>query len=503
MARSDLQTMNPVMSTSLISDSTLLIPLIPFITFYSQQWNNSSYPWKPITLALPYISSPHAHPYLKANDLHWLSGMTSLHHLDLSGVDLSNVHGWLHDINMLPSLLVLKLKRTNPQVGVALPVTIGNLSRLRVLSLSGNNLSGKLPETIGNLAHLKFLDLSGNAISGRLPDSFGNLSQLQHLSMQSNGINGTLPKGMGNLCKLQILDFTSNFISGGIDDLVDRLSKCSENKKGSDSGSTDGLIRLRLGNNRLNDTVPVSTGQLFKLQELNLSSNSLVGVLTESHFANLVNLAYLDLSYNSLQLNVSENWKPPFSCYTITMCSCRVGPVFPAWIRTQTNLSELCLSNTGLSGTIPAWLWDLKSSYVLNLSNNNLEGRLPTSLKNYPVNQVDLSSNRFEGPLPELSTNLIFINLSNNSFSGPIPSYFAVATYTQVFALSDNHITGSIPSFFCNFAFLELFDVSNNNMSAGLPGCWNSASALKVINLSNNNFTGSIPTWIGRKTFHL
>ncbi|XP_039140451.1 receptor-like protein EIX2 [Dioscorea cayenensis subsp. rotundata] len=563
------------------------------------------------------ISSPHAHPYLKANDLHWLSGMTSLHHLDLSGVDLSNVHGWLHDINMLPSLLVLKLKRTNPQVGgihdIALrhhlnlsslrvldlywnylnitlpqwlfnltslvhlnlsecslygklPVTIGNLSSLRVLSLSGNyfdgvmpeslgnlgslerldllgndfsgsipeslsnltnlayfdlsynmisgvlpesfgnltllqyfsasggnNLSGKLPETIGNLAHLKFLDLSGNAISGKLPESFGNLSQLQHLSMQSNGINGTLPKGMGNLCKLQILDFTSNFISGGIDDLVDRLSKCSENKNGSDSGSTDGQIRLRLGNNRLNNTVPVSTGQLFKLQELNLSSNSLVGVLTESHFANLVNLAYLDLSYNSLQLNVSENWKPPFSCYTITMCSCRVGPVFPAWIRTQTNLSELCLSNTGLSGTIPAWLWDLKFCYALNLSNNNLEGRLPTSLKNYPVNQVDLSSNRFEGPLPELSTNLIFINLSNNSFSGPIPSYFAVVTYTQVFALSDNHITGSIPSFFCNFTFLKLFDVSNNNMSGELPGCWNSASALEVINLSTNNFTGKIP----------
>ncbi|XP_039136242.1 receptor-like protein 34 [Dioscorea cayenensis subsp. rotundata] len=391
----------------------------------------------------------------------------------------------------------------------AIPESFGNLTLLQHFDGAVNNLIGKLPETIGNLVHLQDLDLSQNAISGKLSESFGNLTQLQYLSMQGNGItgglpeyvgklsglsvldlsnnniNGTLPKGMGNLCKLLILDLTSNMISGGIDDLVDGLSICSK-----------GLETLNLGNNNLNGTVPENIGKLSKLIELNLPSNSLMGVLTESHFVSLVSLGFLDLSYNSLQLNVSENWKPPFDCLLIRMCSVKVGPVFPTWIENQTYLSHLCLSDAGISGNIPAWFGYLSTStsYVLNLSNNNLEGRLPNSLKNYNFYRIDLSSNRFEGPLPELDLSfLLVIYLNNNSFSGFIPSYFANATYIQVFSVSDNHIIGSIPLFFCNLTTLKLLDISNNNMSGGLPYCWNSTSALEIINLSNNNFIGKIP----------
>ncbi|XP_039132486.1 receptor-like protein EIX2 isoform X2 [Dioscorea cayenensis subsp. rotundata] len=630
-------------------------------------------------------------PYV--DDLHWLSGMTSLHHLDLSGVDLSNVHAWLHDINMLPSLLVLKLSDARLQADAGgihdttllhhlnftslrvldlsqnnnqnitllqwlfnltslvdhldlsdcflhgkLPVNIGNLGSLRVLSLSfnlfegvipeslgnlgslerldlsqnnlngsipeslcnltnlvyfdlyynkigklpktigrlqkleefhlsinkvqglipasigdlrnlqyldlsdnmitgeipesfgnltllqhfdgaGNNFSGKLPETIGNLIHLQILNLSGNTMQGKLPESLGNLSQLQQFRMGGNGItggipesvenlsslfvldlsenniNGTLPKGMRNLCKLQILDFTRNFISGGIHDLVDGLSKCRENKNGSHSESSEGMNTLSLGNNKLNGTIPENIGQLSKLSFLGLPSNSLTGVLTESHFANLVNLLYLDLSYNSLQLNVSENWKPPFDCNKIIMCSCKVGPVFPTWVKTQTKLWELCLSDAGISGNIPAWFWDLSSSspYSLNLSNNNLEGRLPASLKNYFFDLVDLSSNRFEGPLPEFAPSDVVINLNNNSFSGSIPSSFAADSDVVVFSLAHNHINGSIPPFFCNLPYLGWLDLSDNDMSGELPSCWTSKSALKIIDLSDNNFIGKIP----------
>ncbi|XP_039129109.1 receptor-like protein EIX1 [Dioscorea cayenensis subsp. rotundata] len=631
-------------------------------------------------------------PILQANGLHWLSGMSSLQHLDMSGVDLSKVHGWLHDINMLPSLLVLKLSDaqlqptdihdatllrhlnftslrvldlsqnhdlhiTLPQwlfnltslvyldlsacfLYGKLPVIIGSLSGLRVLSLSenhlggafpeslgnlgslerldlsqnelngsipeslsnltnllhfdlsynrigklpksigrlqklqkfnlssnqvqgwmpasigdlqslqyldfsmnmitgaipesfgnltllqhfdgsgGNNLSGKLPEAIGNLVRLQFLDLSENSISRKLPESLGNLSQLQQFKMQGNGItgglpesigklsslgeldlsnnniNGTLPKGMGNLCKLQCLNFARNSISGGIDDLVDGLSKCRENKNGSASKSREGLKILSLLGNKLNGTIPERIGQLSKLNALHLAANSLVGVLTESHFANLVNLEVLHFSYNSLQLNISENWKPPFECIFIAMTSCKVGPTFPTWLKTQMRLNLLCLSNAGVSGNIPGWFWNLSNfpGFFLNLSNNNLEGRLPTSLKNHRFNIIDLSSNKFEGPLPELDPTALFvIDLSNNSFSGSIPSYFAAATLIQVFSLSDNHISGNIPSFFCNLTSMTLFDVSNNDMSGELPNCRNLTSALEIIDLSDNNFVGKIP----------
>ncbi|KAH7690637.1 Non-specific serine/threonine protein kinase protein [Dioscorea alata] len=442
--------------------------------------------------------------------------LQKLQRFDLSS---NQVQGWIPaSIGDLRNLQYLDMS-WNIISGV-IPESFGNLSFLQHFGGASNNLSRKLPESIGNLVHLQFLDLSQNAISGKLPESFGNLSQLQQLKMAGNGItgglpesvgklsslweldlsenniNGTLPKGMGNLCKLQTSDFTSNFISGGIDAFIDGLSRCRENKNGTHSGNKDGLSTLSLGNNKLNDTVPDSIGQLSKLRVLNFSSNSLVGVLTESHFANLVNLEYLDFSYNSLQLNVSENWKPPFNCDAIRMCSCKVGPVFPTWVKTQTQLGDLCLSYAGISGNIPSWFWNLSSipESFLNLSNNNLEGRLPTSLKKHIFFLFDLSSNRFEGPLPELDTSYLgVIYLNNNSFSGFIPSYFAAATFIQIFSLSDNHINGSIPSFFCNHTTLTLFDVSNNDMSGALPSCWTSTLALEIVNLSNNNFTGKIP----------
>ncbi|KAH7677711.1 Non-specific serine/threonine protein kinase protein [Dioscorea alata] len=630
-------------------------------------------------------------PILQANDLHWLSGMRSLQHLDMTGVDLSKVHGWLHDINMLRSLLVLKLSDaqlqatdihdatlvhhinftslrvldlsqnhdlhiTLPQwlfnltslvyldlsacfLYGKLPVIIDSLSGLRVLSLSenhlggvipeslgnlgslerldlslnelngsipeslsnltnllyfdlshnkigklpksigrlqklqkldlssnqvqgwmpasigdlrslqyldfsmnmitgaipesfgnltllqhfdgsrGNNLSGKLPKAIGNLVHLQFLDLSHNSISGNLPDSLGYLSQLQQfkmsgnditgelpesigklsslweLDLSKNNISGTLAKDIGNLCKLKILNFTSNSFSGGIDVLVDGLSKCRENKNGSASKSSEGLKILRLQDNKLNGTIPESIGQLSKLTGMDLASNSLAGVLTESHFANLVNLAIFDFSDNSLQLNISESWKPPFECRVIGLCSCKVGPVFPTWLKTQMQLNYLCLSDSGISGNIPAWFWNLSNfpGYLLNLSNNHLEGRLPASLKNHRFSIIDLSSNRFEGPLPELDPTALFVIDLSNKFSGSIPSYFAAATLIQAFSLSDNHISGNIPSFFCNLTSLTLFDVSNNDMSGELPNCWNLTSAMEIIDLSDNNFVGKIP----------
>ncbi|PRQ30257.1 putative non-specific serine/threonine protein kinase [Rosa chinensis] len=43
-----------------------------------------------------------------SNNLNWLSHLSSLKYLNLRGVDLSSIGvGWLHDVNMLPSLLEL------------------------------------------------------------------------------------------------------------------------------------------------------------------------------------------------------------------------------------------------------------------------------------------------------------------------------------------------------------------------------------------------------------
>ncbi|XP_039136908.1 receptor-like protein EIX2 [Dioscorea cayenensis subsp. rotundata] len=497
------------------------------------------------------LSSYYNYQFLQANDLHWLSGMTSLHHLDLSGVDLSNVHGWLHQINMLPSLLVLRLPYARLQDGginhdtifshlnltslylldlshnfdlnITLPQWLFNLTSLVYLDLSHNQIHGSIPETIVNLVHLQVLDLSETIMFGKLPESIGNLRRLQHLRMQKSGIigrlpeslgklhslreldlsrnniSGTLPKSIGNLCKLRTLDLTSNFFNGGVDDLLNGLSNCTENKKsirhGSISEDMDGLIQLSLGSNRFNGTIPDSLGKLSKLRTLDLPANSFIGTLTEHHFANLTDLSYMDFSYNLLQLNVPKDWVPPFDANGIMLCSCRIGTAFPAWLKTQTHLNDICLSDAGISGNVPTWFWDLSYLSSLNISHNNLSGTLPPSIEG--LFTIDLSSNKFEGLIPKIEVDFLdAIDLSNNSISGPIPSFFSLAESIEVFSLANNHISGSIPLFFCNLTSLVLLDLSNNNMSGGLPQCGRQTSSLAILDLSNNNLMGSIPNGI-------
>ena len=112
---------------------------------------------------------------------------------------------------------------------------------------------------------------------------------------------------------------------------------------------------------------------------LNLNSTS--GVNWPPHLLSIFpNLYYLELSSNSFTLNFSFDSFPPFKLIDLYLRSCKLGPNFPNWIRTQRNLIFLDLSNTGISNTIPTWFWDMPFELnCLNLSRNQIKGRLPNA----------------------------------------------------------------------------------------------------------------------------
>ncbi|OMO92970.1 Leucine-rich repeat, typical subtype [Corchorus olitorius] len=482
------------------------------------------------------------------NDLHWLSTLSNLRHLNLGSVDLSNAKDyWLEAVSMIPSLEELHL----PACGLSiLPPSLPhvNLSSLLVFDLSNNGFNSSIPSWLFNLTSLEYLNLNSNNLEGEIPDGFAGMEFLQSLDLSENSfLEGTLSKrNLGSLCNLRVLDLSFNKISGDIVEFTNGLSQCNNNSSSRleslhlgynqlggilpDSlghlrnlrrlllmqnsfssipesiGNLSSLQEFYLSENGMKGSIPTSIGQLSSLVSLDVKNNQFEGVITESHFCNLTSLKELSIrqifSNITLIFNVSSNWVPPFKLTYINFKSCLVGPQFPTWLRNQTELKSVAIWHAGISGTIPDWFWNLDLVLdELDFSYNQLTGTVPSTIKFRPGGIVFLNFNKFIGPLPLLSSNLSSFHLDNNMFSGPIPHDIGdKMPLLSDFDISFNSLTGSIPSSISNLTSLLTFVVSGNKLTGSIPDIWNNIPALYVIDMSNNSLSGEIPQSLGSLT---
>lgn len=182
---------------------------------------------------------------------------------------------------------------------LTLPESIGNLSSLRELMLSGNQLT-KLPESIGKLKSLQDLDLGYNELT-TLPESIGNLSSLEKLKLSNNQLR-KLPESIGNLKSLRDLDSGYNELTR-LPESIGNLSSLrelilSENqiiKLPESIGNLKSLKELKLFKNNLS-ILPESIGTLKLLQKLDLWGNKLT-TLPDS-LRNCKNLESIELRKN-------------------------------------------------------------------------------------------------------------------------------------------------------------------------------------------------------------
>ncbi|CAL4903267.1 unnamed protein product [Urochloa decumbens] len=470
--------------------------------------------------------------YSSSSDISWLSGLHSLEHLDMSGVDLSAAVDWVHSVNALPNLRVLYLYLCG--LNSSIPSHLHhNLTVLEQLDLSQNPFGiPAAPNWYWDITSLKSLDISYCELAGPFPDDLGNLTKLEVLSMRGNNMEGMIPSTLRKLCSLQMVDLGYNNIGGDVTVLIERLPKCSWNSlqelylEGSNITGTilkpvanlTALNSLYISNNHLSGSVPVDIGTMENLTYLYIGNNSLSGVISEDHFSALTNLKEIDLSHTNLQVLVDSDWEPPFNLDVAHFSSCHLGPHIPNWLRWQPSISLLEISDTGLSGTIPDWFWSTFSNAThLDLSYNQITGELPYNLEFMSVLEFFLQSNHLTGSVPYLLPRSIeLLDISKNSLNGQLPPNFG-APKLQVVILFSNCITGTIPESICRWPQLQTLDLSNNLLTRGLPDCekhelkqWNPSSnnsswvnssnpyslEIRTLLLNNNSLSGAFPLFL-------
>jgi hypothetical protein len=99
-----------------------------------------------------------------------------------------------------------------------LPVgVLGGLTKLAVLSLRFNALSGALPPDLAACVELRVVNLQSNLLSGEIPAALPALTQL---NLADNRFSGRVPAAIARNGKLQVLYLQGNLLTGPLPDVA-------------------------------------------------------------------------------------------------------------------------------------------------------------------------------------------------------------------------------------------------------------------------------------------
>ena len=368
---------------------------------------------------LPYIESIDLSNNNISGMLSWNMGNDTLRYLNLSYNSISG-------FEMLPWSCMETLDLHSNLLQGPLPTPPNSTS---FFSISHNKLSGEISPLICKVSSMKILDLSHNNFGGMLPHCLGNFSKdLSVLNLRRNQFHGIIPQTFLKGNSIRTLDFNNNQLEG----LVPRsLIICRE------------LEVLDLGSNKINDTFPHWLGALPKLQVLVLCSNRFHGYIGFSKIKSpFTSLRIIDLAHNDFEGDLPEMYLRNLKAIMNV---------------DEGNMTRKYMGNDYYQDSIMVTIKGLELEFVKILNT---------------FTTIDLSSNKFQGEIPECIGDLNFLRGLN---------------------LSHNDLRGHIPLSFINLKMLESLDLSSNKLSGRIPQELTSLTFLAVLNLSQNHLTGFIP----------
>ncbi|KAH0724632.1 hypothetical protein KY290_000419 [Solanum tuberosum] len=408
--------------------------------------------------------------YLRINNLEWLTSLSSLENLEMEGVDLSKANEWLQVINMLPSLVDLRLHNCrlhhitplldhhnfsslksldlseNRNLNSSVLKWVFNLPNLVSLDLSYCNFTDPFPDGPVNLTSLTTFKASGNFFNCHLPKWLFDLNNLEHLDLYGSGIEGAIQSKSGNVTKLKYLDLSENNLNSTIPNW---LYGCKD------------LESLFLYGNRLEGTVSSLISNLSSITNIDLHGNLFFGKLPNV-IGKLGKLGKLDLSENQFEGDISELFN-----FRSNFLSVGSG--------NTSSLTDLRLDDNKLTGALPESVVQFSMLEYFFISNNRLEGVVTeshfsklTHLRYFDASRNNLTLKVSRNWIPPFQATGIVIGGWN---IGPLfPMWLRTQKQIMNVDISDGGIHGEVPTWF-----------------------WNLSSQIRFLNLSHNQFVGEVP----------
>ncbi|KAF5178148.1 Receptor like protein [Thalictrum thalictroides] len=369
-----------------------------------------------------------------------------------------------------------------------------------------------------------YIDFSSNFLSGfDQPPVVLPWVNLNRFKIDSNMLHGSLPIPPPSIVAYEI---QNNLLTGNISPMF-----CS----------SISLQVLDVSNNSLSGMLPQCLGNFSdNLRLLLLGSNSFLGLLPQT-YTNRSNLRVIDVSQNKMQGKIPRSLENCLMLELLLFSNNNFSDVFPFWLGNLPQLKILAMRYNGFHGVIGKpdngnlGFPDLR---ILDLSYNNFTGEIlfdhvfsnasmimrpnitvgqstymTTGLLIHVVNtlwvvynkdySLTIANKGVERFFSKIQEAFAAIDLSSNKFEGRIDPLVERLKGLRSFNISHNQIIGSIPSSFGSLPLLESLDISDNKLSGYIPQQLAQLTFLSQFNVSHNNLTGSIPQGSQLSTFNI
>lgn len=403
---------------------------------------------------------------------------------------------------------VVKIQLDGVRLKGELPASIADLTELKELWLSSNQLSGTLPDALFTHKKLQVLVLDNQSVvksgggeertlTGKLPKRI-DMPELHTLSANTCGFTGELPRDL-NAPKLKVVYLSDNFFSGSIpeawfllpelnmitfqdNNLSGELPDFSKAKKLSVCFFGIGVGKR--GNPNLSGHLPKSFAGCPSLAQLEIQRTKVKGQIPKD--VNLLKNTLTDLYLSDNQMDgvIPQELAECVKLKNLYLGNNQfVGPLPD--LGSLVNLQALELTkNEGIGGTIPTWLPKLQKLTTLRMAKMGLTGTLPKELA------PDGNGNGIE--------RLFHLDFSQNQLEGSIPEEWKSFEKLSTLFVSENKLSGNPIPVILSWSNIRTLDISHNQFSGVIGKLFDKGSfeSLGRCNISHNHFQGPITTRI-------